>query len=48
MTTYTTMGHEPVPGTGVFYLAAPVFIQSEGSIGDRSDSTERLVTSPCP
>ena len=48
VTTYTVMDHEPVPGTGVFYLVAPVFLEGEGSVGDRSDHTERLVASACP
>lgn len=44
---YAVDGTWPVPGDGFFYLVS-VFGPTEGSLGRRSDGTERSVTARCP
>jgi hypothetical protein len=47
-THYTTLPESPGQGASYFYLVSAVFTDREGSLGDRSDGSERPLTLPCP
>jgi uncharacterized delta-60 repeat protein len=47
-TTYTTLDHAPIAGTGYFYLVTPIYVNREGTLGDRSDGTPRPLANACP
>jgi hypothetical protein len=48
VTTYTTLDSAVPAGTGRFYLVTAVYPDHEGSLGDRSNNTERPLPEACP